>query len=53
MNVIKQLDIVHFLGFYKQLKVKCKITCVNKDKEFLEYVTLNKKEIQYRVIEKF
>ena len=50
VNTLKQLGI---LGFYKQLTEKCKIMCVNIDKEFLEYIELNKKELQCRIIEKF
>ena len=35
------------------MKEKCKIRCGNIDKEFLEYTELNKRELQYRMTEKF
>ena len=43
VNSLKQLDIAHFLGFYKQLKEKCKIKCAKIDEELLKYLELNKK----------
>ena len=35
------------------MKEKCKIRYGNIDKEFLEYTELNKRELQYRMTEKF
>ena len=51
--MLKQLNIVHFLRFYNQLKEKRKIMCVNIDKELLEYIELNKKELENIMSEKF
>ena len=53
VNTLKQLDIVHFLGFYKKLKEKCKTKYANIDEELLKYIELNKKELDYMMIEKF
>ena len=53
VNALKQSEIVHFLGFYKQFKEKFKIKYANIDEELLKYLELDKKELDYMTIEKF
>ena len=57
VNALKQIDIAHFLGFYKQLKKKKqKKKCARIDGDLLKYlknIQLHKKELHYMVNYKF
>ena len=56
VNALKQIDIAHFLGFYKQLKKKSKKKCARIDGDLLKYlknIQLHKKELHYMVNYKF